>query len=111
MHSNANQNIIDNATNSTGLSAGSGVSTGINGGFPQAKQKQRYMMSPVKTKKSDPEIGSGSNYKLSRPQMLNLGASSDYQDKSIIYSPEKAKNQSSPDKFKIKDKVAIPSFL
>ena len=43
--------------------------------------------------------------------MLNLGLSSDYQDKSMMIAPEKTKNQSSPEKFKVKDKVAIPSFL
>ena len=41
--------------------------------------------------------------------MLHLG-SSDYQEKSLT-SPDKIKNQASPEKFKIKDKVAIPSFL
>lgn len=37
-------------------------------------------------------------------------ASSDTQDRSLA-SPEKLKGQASPEKFKIKDKVAIPSFL
>ena len=41
--------------------------------------------------------------------MLHLG-SSDYQEKSLT-SPDKIKSQGSPEKFKIKDKVAIPSFL
>lgn len=49
---------------------------------------------------------------MSRPQMLNLGLSSDYQEKSsLLISPEKVKHQASPEKFKVKDKVAIPSFL
>lgn len=51
----------------------------------------------------------GPNYTLSRPQMLHLG-SSDYQEKSLT-SPDKIRNQASPEKFKIKDKLAIPSFL
>ena len=70
-------------------------------------------MSPAKVKKSDPELQFGSsNYKLSRPQMLNLGLSSDYQEKSsMLISPEKVKHLGSPEKFKIKDNVAIPSFL
>ena len=70
-------------------------------------------MSPAKLKKSDPELQfGGGNYKLSRPQMLNLGLSSDYQEKSsVLISPEKIKHQGSPEKFKVKDKVAIPSFL
>lgn len=70
-------------------------------------------MSPAKVKKSDQEITFGSsNYKMSRPQMLNLGLSSDYQEKSsLLISPEKVKHQASPEKFKVKDKVAIPSFL
>lgn len=41
--------------------------------------------------------------------MLHLG-SSDYQEKSLT-SPEKIKNQASPEKFKILHKVAIASFL
>lgn len=74
----------DNNTTSasTGVSAGSGASTNLQG-LPQTKQKQRQMMSPTKLKKSDPELqfagsNSGSGYKVSRPQMLNIGLTSDY---------------------------------
>ena len=99
-NNNSNSQGDNNTTSaSTGVSAGSGASTNLQG-LPQTKQKQRQMMSPTKLKKSDPELqfagsNNNSNYKVSRPQMLNIGLSSDYQDRSVITmfgnSPEKHK--------------------
>lgn len=111
VYSNGNSG-SESATASTGISGAAGTSSNPTPGIPSTRQKQRYQASPQKTSKRESDGASTTglqSYTHSRPQMLNL-ASSDAQGGSLT-SPEKIKSQASPEKFKIKDKTAIPSFL
>lgn len=80
----------ENSTASTGMSGNSGISNGATISLASnQKHKQRYVMSPTKIKKGDHD-GMGMYGSGGEDQVRLMG---------------------SPEKFKIKDKMAIVSFL
>ena len=80
----------ENSTASTGMSGSSGISNGANPSLASnQKQKSRYVISPTKFKKGDSE------------GLHQYGSGAD----------DQVRLMGSPEKFKVKDKMAIASFL